>query len=73
MAETMKKHFNDLFPDEQLGDLLFGEFDAFKSRVQLLDQEIKQKYTDALQLEGIIEIDNDDDSSDDDVDNSNEQ
>ena len=52
----MKKYFNNLFPEENLGNLLFGEFKDFESRVELLDKEMKQSFTDALQTEELIEL-----------------
>ena len=63
MAEVMKQFFNEQFPDEQLGDILFVEdFQEFKSRIKLLDERIQQEYTDSLQEQGIIEICFDDSS-----------
>ena len=55
-AKEMKEYFNNLFPKENLGNLLFGEFKDFESRVELLDKEMKQSFTDALQTEELIEV-----------------
>ena len=58
----MREFFNEQFPGEELGEILFGDFKEFKSRVNHLDEEMQKEYTDSLQKQGIIEICNDDSS-----------
>jgi len=57
LKDEMKDFFNKLIPgEEDLGDILFGDFESFADRVKLLDTEKKQAYTDELQRQDIIEI-----------------
>ena len=57
MRDEMVAHFNGLIPSEDdLGRLLVGTFDNWSDRVKLLDDKHKQKYTDELQKQGVIEI-----------------
>ena len=56
MAETMKQHFNAYIDgEEDLGDYLFGSFEDFADRIKLLDDEIKQSFTDELHTQGILD------------------
>ena len=49
--------FNTNWPGEDdLGDILFGKYEDFKSRVKYLDDETQQQYTDKLYEEGVIDI-----------------
>ena len=41
-----KDHFNGLIDDEEdLGDILFGNYETFWSRIKNLDDEIIEEYT----------------------------
>ena len=42
---------------DDLGDILFGDYTSFQKRVEGLTQENQQKYTDALQEQGIVQFD----------------
>ena len=55
----MKDYINGEFPGDGLGDLLFGSYDDFKARVNMLDDESQQKYTDLLQQMEIVQIEAD--------------
>ena len=55
----MKNYINGEFPGDGLGDLLFGSYDDFKARVNMLDDESQQKYTDLLQQMEIVQIEAD--------------
>ena len=60
MRDQMVKHFNELLSDEgDLGNLLFGDFGKWSARMGLLDTNLKQEYLQALNDEGIFEIDED--------------
>ena len=47
--EAFKTHFNECIEGEQgLGDILFGSYDSFDSRIRFLDDEIQEEYTQEL-------------------------
>ena len=41
---------------DDLGDILFGDFESFKTRIDGLEAGNQQIYTDALQEHGIVQI-----------------
>ena len=57
LAGELRQMFNTNWPNEDdLGEILFGKFEDFKSRVKYLDDETQQQYTDKLYEEGVIDI-----------------
>ena len=55
LRDDMIKFFNELIPGEDdLGDHLYGDYDTFKDRVKLLDDDPMLLFTDTLQIEQIV-------------------
>ena len=47
--KELEDHFNQLVEDESdLGTILFGTADDFNSRLNFLDEDVKQEFTDEL-------------------------
>ena len=44
--EEFKTHFNEVVDgEEDLGEVLFGSYDAFESRMKFLDESATEEYT----------------------------
>ena len=55
LRDDMIEFFNTLIPGEDdLGDHLYGDYETFKERVKILENDHKQKFTDTLQTEKIV-------------------
>ena len=55
---TIKEHFNSLIAgEEDLGDLLFGEMNDFKQRIEFLQEDDYDTYAKEIENEEIIIVD----------------
>ena len=58
LSDDLRKTFNANWPGEDdLGDILFGDYADFQSRIKYLDDETQQAYTDHLFQTGVIDFD----------------
>merc|ERR1711971_747565 len=54
--DQLREHFNNLIEDQgELGDILFGDADDFKSAVQFMESDLQQQYTDELIAQEVID------------------
>merc|ERR1712166_836726 len=54
----LKDHFNNFIEDHgELGDILFGDVDDFKSTVQFMESDLQQEYTNELIAQEVIDKD----------------
>ena len=57
----IKNHFNALIEDcDDLGDILFGDLDDFKTKVERLNDDEIQSYTEELVNQEVVVFDDDD-------------
>ena len=55
--QELKDHFNGFDEDnDDLGDILFGDFNDFEQRINLMDDAASTAYTNELQAQEVIEI-----------------
>ena len=56
--DAFKDHFNSCIEGEQgLGDILFGSYDSFESRIKFLDEELQDEYTQELLTQEVLDKD----------------
>ena len=55
--KMLRDHFNSFDQDnDDLGDILFGDFNDFEQRINLMDEEAASAYTNELQIQEVIEM-----------------
>ena len=55
--ESLKDHFNKFDSEnDDLGDILFGSYDDFESRMTMLDTEAQNAYTNELKSQEVIDL-----------------
>ena len=53
--QMLKDHFNQFDEDnDDLGDILFGDFTDFMDRINLMDEDSVSAYTNELQVQEVI-------------------
>ena len=53
---AFKDHFNNVVEGEpNLGDILFGDYDSFESRIRFLDEEATEEYTQELLHQEVLD------------------
>ena len=53
---AFKDHFNECIEGEQgLGDILFGSYDSFESRIKFLDEDLQDEYTQELLNQEVLD------------------
>ena len=56
--QELRDHFNNFIEDEDdLGDILFGDADAFDSKIKFLDDEMLKQYTEEILDKQLIDRD----------------
>ena len=54
--DAFKDHFNTCIEGEQgLGDILFGSYDSFQSRIAFLDEDLQEEYTQELLNQEVLD------------------
>ena len=55
--ESLRDHFNKFDDDnDDLGDVLFGSYEDFESRMTMLDTETQNSYTNELKTQEVIDM-----------------